>query len=96
MNLDINIAGTAIKVVDNAKYFSVVIDNKLNFQQHLNLLECKVARAVGIMFKLKTVLPHSTVVLCDGRPIVADLLYGVTVWGSTYNFAFKKIQNSTK
>ena len=53
-------AGTAIKVIDNAKYLGLVIDNKLNFQQLLNMLECEISRAVGMMFTLKIALPHIT------------------------------------
>ena len=44
--------------VKSAKYLGVIIiDNKINFYEHIKVLECKIARSVGILTKLKTILP---------------------------------------
>ena len=36
---------SAINIVDSAKYLEVVIDNKLNFKQHIKIMEGKVAQS---------------------------------------------------
>ena len=38
--------GSSINIVDSAKYLGVVIDNKLNFKQHIKIMKGKVARSV--------------------------------------------------
>ena len=40
--------GSAINIVDCANYLGVVIDNELNFKQHIKMTEGKVTRSVGI------------------------------------------------
>ena len=45
--------GSVINIVDSVKYLEVVIDNKLNFKQHIKIMEGKVAHSVGILPKLK-------------------------------------------
>jgi len=34
-------AGVLVKIVDNAKYFEIKIDSKLNFKEHIKTLEGK-------------------------------------------------------
>ena len=41
-----------------AKYLRVIIDDKLNFSEHVKLIETKVARAVGILGKLNYYIPQ--------------------------------------
>ena len=47
---------TPVKIVNNAKYLGVIIDNELNFHELIKIMEGKVARSVGIQNKLKLVL----------------------------------------
>ena len=49
-----------VKIVNNAKYQGVIIDNKLEFQEHIKLLESKVARSIGVLSKVKHTLPKTT------------------------------------
>ena len=59
--LDLNIiCKTGVtKSTQSFKYLRVVIDNKLNFKKHIEKLELKVSRSVGILSKLKSYLPES-------------------------------------
>ena len=47
----------------SAKYLGVTIDNHLSFNQHVTLLENKVARSVGVISKLRFYLPQSSLVI---------------------------------
>ena len=38
------------------KHLGIIIDNRINFYEHIKVLECKIARSVGILTKLKTIL----------------------------------------
>ena len=48
-----------IKSVNNAKYLSITLDNRLNFHEHIKITKIKVARSVGILSKLKYYHPES-------------------------------------
>ena len=45
--------GSPENIVDSTKYLGVVIDNEINFKQHIKIIEGEVARSVEILFKLK-------------------------------------------
>ena len=45
------------------KYLGIPIDNKLNFKQHIQLVESKIAKSVGILNKLRHIFPFSALFL---------------------------------
>ena len=49
-----------MNVVSNTKYLGVIFDNKLEFKEHIKTLEKTVARAFGILTKLKYIFPNTT------------------------------------
>ena len=51
--LSMNSKAGTIRSVDQAKYLGVILDCNLNFRQQLKSLETKIARALGILYKLK-------------------------------------------
>ena len=91
-HLDILSAGTSVKVVDSAKYLGVMIDNYLDFKQHITVLECNVARAVGIMSKLKSVFPQANPLQLYYALVHPLLLYGLIIRGSTYFSYLNKLK----
>ena len=60
-NVVLNIQSPAgeIKTIFKAKYLGIIFDNRLNFHEHIKILEVKIARSVGILNKLKYFLPSS-------------------------------------
>ena len=46
----------SIKSFNKAKYLGICFDYKLNFLDHIKMVEIKVARSVEIYFQLKCVL----------------------------------------
>ena len=55
--LTVSYDSSQIYSVKSAKYLGVIIDNRINFYEHIKAIECKIARSVGILTKLKTILP---------------------------------------
>ena len=58
VKINLSCAAETIKAVSSAKYFGVLIDDKVNFQEHIKHSEKKVSRSVGILSKLKNYLPE--------------------------------------
>ena len=77
---------------DSSKYLGVIIGNKLNFQSHIHAIENKVARAVGILSKVRCLFPSSTLLLLYFALIHPHLLFGLVLWGNTYSTYLVKLQ----
>ena len=59
LNVDSNIQNPAgeIKSAYKAKYLGNIFYNRLNFHEHIKILEAKIARSVGILNKPKYFFP---------------------------------------
>ena len=56
-NIDVLYNGAKINVCKLVKYLGVHIDRDLSFKPHIQILQNKLSRSLGIMFKVKTFLP---------------------------------------
>ena len=74
------------------KYLGVSLDSKLHFQPHINQIEIKVAKAVGILSKLRFLFPKSALILLYYSLIHPHLLYALPLWGSTFPTYLSKLQ----
>ena len=89
--LNIQSPASKIKNVFKAKYFGILFDNRLNFHEHIKLLEAKIAQSVEILNKLKCFLPSSALLKLYYALIHSHFNYGLAVWGSTYLTYLNKI-----
>ena len=74
----------------------MILDCNLNFQRQLKSLETKIPRAVGILYKLKYLLPESAMLNLYYVLVHSNLIYGIPVWGNTfppYLTKLSKLQN---
>jgi len=55
--LNIYLGSSALTIQDSVKYLDIHIDRNLNFSEHIRFLEAKISKFVGIMMKLRMVLP---------------------------------------
>ena len=78
--------------VKSTKYLRVIIDNRINFYEHIKALECKIARFVGILTKLKTILPKQNLLQLYHTLVHSHLTYGISIWGSTYPSYLQKVE----
>ena len=53
------INGKPIEQKQAARFLGVIIDNKLNWNQHIRAIKTKMARYQGILYKLKSILPQA-------------------------------------
>ena len=81
-NVNITIDNSLITISETAKYLGVMIDSKLNFQNHIKIIESKLSRGVGILYRLKAVLPREALCKIYFAPFHTHLLYGLGVYVS--------------
>ena len=73
-----------IQVSDCVRYLGVLIDSKLLFKQHISMISTKLSRAVGIMYKLKHILPAYVLKQLYFAFFHPHLLYGIIIWAATF------------
>ena len=85
--------GSAINIVDSAKYLGVVVNNKDNFKQHIEIIEGKVARSVEILSKLKHLFSQNIMLQLYYALVHPFLSYGIIIWGATYPTYIKRLKS---
>ena len=74
------------------KYLGVTLDDSLNFKNLLSALQSKIARSIGILFKLRQFMPRSVLLMLYCSFVHAHLLYALPIWASTYPTYLKRLQ----
>ena len=79
VNLKIN--DENLKQKTSSKYLGVLIDDKLNWKHHINQLNTKISKSIGILYKLRHLIPKSTLVTLYNSFIQSHVFYGLLNWG---------------
>ena len=75
------IAGTLIQRKSEAKFLGVIVDDKLNWSQHVKCIKAKMSRYVGIMYKIKHFLPTQARLQIFHSFVQSHLNFCSLVWG---------------
>jgi hypothetical protein len=67
--------------VNTAKFLGVFIDDKLNFKEHSSFVCNKLARSLGAMYKLSTLIPPYVLLNLYYSLFYSHMTYGITTWG---------------
>ena len=89
----ININRYCIKQVSEMKYLGVILDNKLNWHNHIQFLCTKLAKAAGIIYKIRNRAPQSVLKLLYHSLVGTYLRYGIISWGSAKTTALSKLRS---
>ena len=83
-NDDILINRNPISSTDTHKFLGVIIDKNLKFDTHISEISNKISKSIGILYKLSSYLPTSTLKTLYFSLIHSYLSYANIVWGGTY------------
>ena len=64
------------------------LNKKLNFEEHLNKVESKVNKTIGIIHKLQNVFPRSALLTIYKSFIRSHLSYGDIIYDRAFNESF--------
>jgi len=81
-SLKVTINNVEIERVHITKFLGVLVDDKLNWKQHVSYIKGKVSKAVGILCKARKVLNENTLVTLYNSLLYPYLTYCIEVWGS--------------
>ena len=92
-NLDsISIQNTSLQCVQSLSFLGVTIDEYLSWKAHITNVALKVSRGVGILSKLKYIIPQNVLMLLYNSIILPHLSYCNIVWGNSYLSHLNKIK----
>lgn len=77
------INGISIERKSVAKFLGVLVDDKLSWSQHIAAIKAKMSRYIGILYKLKKVLPLKARILTFNSLVQSHINYCSLVWGCT-------------
>ena len=83
-NIDLTIDGEIVSEVNNTKFLGIVIDNKLNWSEHIYMIKKKASRGLGILCKARKCLSVSVLTTLYYSFIYPYFMYGIEVWGNTF------------
>ena len=94
--IDVNIAGTKIGRVAEARFLGVILDEKLSWSKHIAAIKIKMARYMGIMYRIKKHLPLSVRLQLFHSFIQSHLNYCSIVWGFAAKSKIDSLFNKQK
>ena len=80
----IKLGSRTINQVTYVKYLGVLVDSSLTWKPHIIELSKKLARTVGIFFKIRHYVTSETLKLLYYSLFFSFISYGISVWGLTH------------
>lgn len=90
-SFNINMNGHTLNSISKIKFLGVIIDCNLNWQEHIHSLSSQIASGVGIIGRLKYVLPKSVLRTLYFTLIYPHFTYCSTVWSCTRQSYLKRL-----
>ena len=75
------ISGTKIEQKHEVRFLGVIVDENLTWKKHINTLHTKMSRYIGIMYKLKQILPLKARIQIFHSFVQSQINYCSLVWG---------------
>ena len=91
MSMNVFIQGTLIETVSKTKFLGVIIDNNLQWKDHINYLCNKISKGIGIIRKVRDVLNKDTLINLYYTFIYPYLTYCNIVWGRAANIHLSRL-----
>ena len=83
LNVDLNLNGVRIERVKSFKFLGLLINENINWNDHIKSISIKISRAVGILNKLKFYLPQTILLTLYFALIHSHFNNHLLLWGNT-------------
>ena len=84
-NTKITMEGTPLEQVRTIKFLGVIINDKLTWECHKQLVYNKICKTFGILYKCKQLMTEMESINMYKTFIQPYFLYGIEIWGHTIN-----------
>ena len=83
-----------IEQVSSQKHLGMILDTKLNFQEHIKNILTKVNKTIGLLRKLQNILPRGSLLTIFKSFVRPHLDYGDVIYDQSYNNTFHQKMES--
>ena len=84
-DLNLFIGKSKIAKVSYSKYLGIILDDKMKWDKHIDMIYSKLIKFTGIFYKLRNILPRHCLVKLYYAFVYPHLLYGVEIYGAAAN-----------
>ena len=88
---DLSINGNKVKRVHSTKFLGVILDEHCNWKEHIQLVQSKISKNLGIMYKSKRLLNQHCLKTLYFSFIHSYINYCNIAWASTYKTHLERI-----
>ena len=79
---DVIMCNNKLTCTTSTKFLGLIIDNKLNWSEHIMYIKNKISKSVGILFKTRNYVDKTTLRNLYFTFIYPYLIYCVEIWGN--------------
>ena len=72
------------------KHLGIILESKLTFENHLNMVTTKINNTVGLLRKLQNLLPRTTLITIYKALVRPHLEYGDIQYDQAFNLSFQQ------
>ena len=94
-NVNIKIENQNIEQVCKAKFLGIIIDEQLNWKEHILYISNKISKAIGVMVKARSLGKRALLSLYYSM-IYPYLTYCCQIWGATYIYNMDRLYKLQK
>ena len=94
--LKISIDGIEIQRVENFNFLGIILNENINWSTHVSHVSNKISRTIGILNKLKNILPENIKLVLYNSLILPHINYGILSWGFKHERILKLQKKATR
>ena len=79
-----------VSQTESQKHLGLILDNKLNFNEHLKGVLDKISKTMGLIRKFQPILPRFSLFDINKTLVRPHLDYGDMIYDQTYNASFHR------
>ena len=79
---NLEIKGTVLNLVNKVSFIGLNIDEKLNWEKHINNVCNVVSMKAGILYRIRHFVSRKVLVMLYNAFILPHITYGLEVWGA--------------
>ena len=72
-----------VKPVHQTKHLGITLDSNITFEEHIHNIGNKISKSIGIIYKIKSLVPKSVLMNLYYSFVYPYLIYGIEIWGAT-------------
>ena len=92
-DLNLVIGNSLIERTNVQKFLGIHIDDKISFGEHTNKISTKLSRGVGLLRKMKQIVPRRVLKQLFYAFIYSRFTYGLICYGSAYQNQIQRVKN---